>query len=158
MQFIRTGPCHERKLPSWITSIFSGIRRTLDSKLLQCIYRDQSVRSSKRSGCWEGPSNSGGDPNRIDTDVGAHAVDRIIVRFRALTIHTEFARGANRCSACLRASRHHTRREQDEILEAAPVQRHVLDIFAVYHGAHRRVLSIYQRCAAGDCDRLRGRP
>src|SRR5712692_7629218 len=81
------------ELPARIAAVFRRIARALYAKLLKGIHRDQRLRSSEsgRSGKRAAGTRTGEHilarcPPQVSTD----PVHGVIVRIRALAIHTEF--------------------------------------------------------------------
>src|SRR5207249_12041014 len=92
--------------------------------------------------------------------ISAYTVHGVIVRFRSLAIHTELtshSKAGHSWVISLGRLRYNPRREQDSILEAAPIQWHVLHISLINYSAHCCRLGVNQGYPALHSDRVRNR-
>ena len=137
----------------------------MHSKLLQFIHRNQrlrgtqSRRSSDRTAGSRPAQRKASSGRPADRRVCADAVHRIVVRLRALAIDAELSRLANADGGRveLRRLRHDSRREQDQILKAPAIQRHVLYVRLIHHCPDRCTRGVDHRRSTFDRDRLADR-
>ena len=89
-----------------------------------------------------GPDITGGSPY-----IGANSIHSVIVFFSALAVDAELASLAGGVVAIiwilLRRDCHHSWRQQNQILKAAAVQRHILDVRLIDNRADGRVFGVY---------------
>jgi len=131
-----------------------GERRCLDAKLLHRVHRHQAVRAAVRA--ERGQRAAGGLHHgevASDAEVGADPVHHEVVRIGALAVHAELPLVVER-------RRHHNRArcQHDQRLEAAAVEREVVDERPIDHGADRSRGGIHQRRACIYRDDLRHGP
>ena len=151
------------ELTAGTASVLGRVGGALHAKLLEGVHGDQSLRGSQ---CSRSCQRSAG-PRRLTwgntssrAHIGTHPVHSVIVRFRTLTIHTELARRTHTIRVCgkLGCLSHRARREQNQILKAAAIQRHVFYVCLIHHSADRSVGSIKVDVARVHRDALRHRP
>src|SRR5581483_1234164 len=124
------GAAAERDLRAGQPAEFGNGTGSLHTELVERVERDEAVQAAERGHAGKGTTRGlRRESAGADAVVGAHAVDREVVRVRALAVDGELSGFAARGRCHYRA-----RREFQQADQAAAVERQVLDLVACDQG------------------------
>src|SRR5260370_104696 len=126
MKIVCAGTCSEDYLSARGPAKFWCIGRSLNTELLQGLYRNQATRASQRTKSLRSPaSRLAGSTVEGTAKVRGNSVHCEVVSVRSLTGNTELSLPTYLSSVS--RGDHHARSELQQRIEATPIERQILN-------------------------------